>query len=165
MTIATPASIYYTSLAKGDVFSVGPNWGEKSVKAKNDEAWVKGDFLQVDQATGILQKTPAGSTLLGKFAVAARPKETTSAEGIVFGKDAIDKIVLVAGAVIKPNNKVKAGAAAQKVDDFVEGTTIDLLEVGVYVGHGTEVGSGDNLPTDSADNDLVVIEINPANWI
>lgn len=167
MVVATPTSIHYTSIVPGDVFSVGPNWGEKSVRANNAQAWTKGQLLQVDQATGIVHICPAGTTLLGKFCVAARDKTSTSAEGIVFGKDAIDKIALKADGVIIPNNKVKpATTTLGEVDDFVEGTTSEILHVGNYVGHGDEVGSGDKLNyTNAADGDTIVVEINPANWL
>jgi hypothetical protein len=165
MAITTPSSIYYTDTKKGDVFSVGPNWGEKSITANNNEVWVKGDLLQAHATTGVVSKALTGSVTTGKFCVAARPKTLTSAEGIVFGKDAIDKIALEMDGIVVPNHRVKPGVASGTVDSFVDGTTVMTADVGTYVGHGPEVGSGDNLGTNSADGDIGVIEINPANWL
>ena len=165
MTITTPSSIYYTNTVKGDVFSVGPNWGEKSIVANNNQVWVKGDLIQVHETTGVASKAAANSTGKGKFCVAARPKTLTSAEGIVLGKDAIDKIALEFDAAVEPQTSVAPGSTSGNVTAFIEGTTAEYLEVGTYIGHGSEVGSGDNLATNAADDDIGIVEINPANWL
>ena len=166
MTITVPTSIQSSAIAAGDVFSVGPNWGEKSVTANNNQVWTKGLLLQAHATTGVFSIAAAGTTGTGKFAVAARPKALTDAEGIIFSKDAIDKIALKADGTIVPNHRVKpATTTLGEVDSFTDGTTAAGLEVGVYVGHINEVGSGSSLATNAADGDIVVIEIAPQNWI
>lgn len=165
MAITTPTSVSFSAIAKGDVFSVGPNWGEKSVPANNNEVWVRGDLLQVHATTGVVSKCAASSTTLGKFLVAARPKTLTNAEGIVLGKDAIDKIALELDAAVEPYTSVAPGSVSGNVTAFVEGTTAEYLEVGTYLGHINEVGTGQSpAATNGADNEVVIIEINPANW-
>jgi hypothetical protein len=164
MAITTPTSVSYSAIAAGDVFSVGPNWGEKSVPANNNQVWVKGDLLQVHATTGVVSLCAASSTTLGKFLVAARPKTLTAAEGIVFGKDAIDKIALEVDAAVEPYTSVAPGTTAN-VTAFVEGTTAEYLEVGTYLGHVNEVGTGQSpAATNAAATDIGIIEINPANW-
>ena len=164
MVITVPTSIYYSEIAPGDVYSVGPNWGEKSVSANNAEVWAKGDLLQAHATTGVVSKAALNSVTTGKFAVAARAKTSTSAEGIVLGKDAINKIALTFSGVVVPNHRVKPGTAGQ-VQSFVDGTDLVTTEVGVYVGHISEVGSGDKLGTNTAAAEVAIVEINPANWL
>jgi hypothetical protein len=166
MTITVPSSISYSNIAAGDVFSVGPNWGEKSVTSNNNEEWLKGDLLQAHATTGVVSKSAAGSTSTGKFAVAARPKALTDVEGIVLGKDAIDKIALSFTGTVVPNHRVKPSTGtAGKVDSFTDGSTAATLEVGTYVGHVNEVGSGSSLATNAVNTDIGIVEINPSYWL
>jgi len=158
--MVTSSTIYFTDLRPGDVAGVEPQ-GARPVKKKNTETWTRGQL--VNEVGGQFEVALA-ATLTGKFAVVDRDALLADTVGFIKGKDAIKWVGLTFSAVVQPYAKVAPTNGGQ-VGAFTQGTTVEITNVGNYMGHGSEAVNGENPATATAATDVGWILINPANWV
>jgi hypothetical protein len=158
--MVTSTTIFYTDLKPGDVAGVDPQ-GARPVKKKNSETWTRGQLVML---VGGQFEVGLAATVTGQFAVVDRDAALADTLGYVKGKDAIKFVGLTFSGVVAPLAKCTITNGGQ-AGPFTQGTTLEINNIGNYMGHGSEAVNGDNLPTSTAATDIGWVEINPANWV